>query len=437
VSPLVSLRDFFSFPFRAHNFPFLIFSSYTGITSIFILIDTAIGRHYVNADVTVEGLANAQVAATLGIGAMGIGIIPRLKNRSPALLIKTFEWIPLSIALGYISLALSIGFSFIPAIAQLGVRFGSLSVVSLVVGGCYAWNCKRMIFVWIALPGISLGLFKALHSGMKEPVIFPLLLALLLFIQARRYYLAGGFVVTLGIVTLLAPAFTQTFRDNAWRMGLSTDEALEVAMDSGMSGTEVANSFNEFLVDRCSEIHMLSKYIQFSRSDSSFRGFEIPQGALGAILPRFLLSSKRSSEELAMERAYLAGVYNRGSSGSAKPMPIADGYMMGGYIGIFIYLFILGTIWKLLGIYAERNIGGYMVGVSTIFAGLFYQFWRGNCIEFLANGFFWGAALLFSGSWTLKMIASYMPNLIARHQKFRMNKKPAKIQIPLGKRNTY
>jgi len=38
---------------------------------------------------------------------------------------------------------------------------------------------------------------------------------------------------------------------------------------------------------------------------------------------------------------------------------------------------------------AEELFGGYFLGSTFIFTGLFRIFWRGNCFEFLFNSVFW------------------------------------------------
>jgi glycosyltransferase involved in cell wall biosynthesis len=89
------------------------------------------------------------------------------------------------------------------------------------------------------------------------------------------------------------------------------------------------------------------------------------------------------------ERVYKAGVIMRGSTVSAKPAFIVDGYLSGGLIGIFISLFVYGAIAQLISNKAEHLFGGYILGSALIFSGLFQIFWRGLSFEFLINSVFW------------------------------------------------
>jgi hypothetical protein len=90
-----------------------------------------------------------------------------------------------------------------------------------------------------------------------------------------------------------------------------------------------------------------------------------------------------------MERVYDAGVVNRLSNVSAKPAFIADAYLSGGLMGIFISLFTYGAIAQLISTKAETLFGGYVLGTALIFSGLFQILWRGLSFEFIINSVFW------------------------------------------------
>ena len=66
-----------------------------------------------------------------------------------------------------------------------------------------------------------------------------------------------------------------------------------------------------------------------------------------------------------------------------------DGYLSGGFIGVFIYLFLLGIVAQVLSNKAEKLFGGYEPGCIVFFNGFFQILWRGETMEFLINSVFW------------------------------------------------
>lgn len=124
--------------------------------------------------------------------------------------------------------------------------------------------------------------------------------------------------------------------------------------------------------------------------------------ALKAIIPRAIWPEKPESEALAMERVYQTGIVNRASTASAKTRPIVDAYLSGGPTIIVLSFFVYGFLVQKLCNLCERRLGGYTVGCSIIFNGIFQCLWRGNTLEFMLNNIVYGCLLMQIIFWLFK-----------------------------------
>ncbi|MDB5136114.1 MAG: hypothetical protein JWP37_2717 [Mucilaginibacter sp.] len=199
------------------------------------------------------------------------------------------------------------------------------------------------------------------------------------------------FVPFLIMLFIFLPTYNRIFRQNAWTGDVGADEATQLALDAALGkGSSTDDDSNwGFLVFRLSEIDMFTEFVKSTPDKVDFYGTKLLEQSAIAIIPRIFWSSKPITEDLVMERVYDANVVNRGSTVSAKPAFIADAYLSGGTLGVFLSLFIYGAIAQLISHKAEYLFGGYILGTALIFSGLFQILWRGLSFEFLINSVFW------------------------------------------------
>ena len=175
----------------------------------------------------------------------------------------------------------------------------------------------------------------------------------------------------LTILFIYLPKYNETFRQSAWRDGNAVEDAYELALDATFESERNNQISNwDFLVSRLSEIEMFTQYVKTTPKTIHYYGFQIIKQSLLSIIPREIWHKKPSTEKLIMERVYKADVIDR-------------------EFGIFIFLFIYGSLAQLISAKAEILFGGYYLGTAIIFSGLFQFFWRGLSFEFLFNSIFW------------------------------------------------
>jgi hypothetical protein len=185
------------------------------------------------------------------------------------------------------------------------------------------------------------------------------------------------------------PTYARIFRANAWSGSTSADEATTLALDAALNDDDTDDTNWGFFVYRLSEMDMFTEYVESTPEKVDFYKFDIVQQAAIAIVPRIFWPTKASTEELVMERVYVAGVVSRNAKVSAKPAYIVDAYLSYGVVGIIVALFIYGAVTQLISQKAEILFGGYLLGTALIFSGLFQILWRGLSFEFIVNSVFW------------------------------------------------
>jgi hypothetical protein len=198
-----------------------------------------------------------------------------------------------------------------------------------------------------------------------------------------------AFVPILLLLFVYLPTYNHIYRENAWGDNVDANDAYKIALDAALSNESQDETNWTFLAFRLSEIDMFTGYVQSTPQYVDYYKFDIVKQALWAVVPRLFWTGKPVTEDLVMERVYNSGVIRRGSTVSAKPAYIVDGYLSGGAVGVFLALFIYGAAVQLISQKAEQLFGGYILGTALIFSGLFQIMWRGLSFEFLLNSVFW------------------------------------------------
>ncbi|WP_259065400.1 exosortase Y-associated Wzy-like protein [Mucilaginibacter sp. X4EP1] len=283
---------------------------------------------------------------------------------------------------------LSLFFLRVPGLSQFYVQFSSLSFIAGTLALAFAIPLKKMGNTLICLALYAFNFYQAFISGFKEPIIISVLVLGIFLYPNYKKLVTIIFVPAMLILFMFLPSYVNNFRQNAWSGDETAEDASHLALDATLNSDKDDSNWG-FLVYRLSEIDMFTTFVNSTPSQIDYYGLRLVTQSAIAIVPRIFWPSKPSTEDLIMERVYDAGVVRRGSIVSAKPAFVVDAYLSGGVFGIFVALFLYGAVAQLISQYAEKIFGGYILGTTLIFSGLFQIMWRGLSFEFLINTVFW------------------------------------------------
>jgi hypothetical protein len=399
IKPLPNDRDIAGQLMRPIFLVQIIFAGYMSFSSIFYFFNLLgyedfrkVSNVYFTVDRDkIELTALCQRYYVLGHAAFVTGILAFMKYPvKRKYYIETEKIANILLLTAVIALPVSFSFLKIPGLSQFYVQFSALSFIAGTLALAFAiplkkmWNTVICVFLYIT------NFYQALTSGFKEPIILSVLVLGVFLYPNYKKLVFIIFIPALLLLFLFLPTYNTIFRQNNWGAGVDADDSYELALDATIKSEQAGDNGNwGFLVYRLSEIDMFTDFVQSTPSNIDYYGLQLLKQSAIAIIPRAFWPDKPSTEELVMERVYDAGVIRRGSSVSAKPAFIVDGYLSGGIPGIIISLFLYGAIAQLISIKAEQLFGGYTLGTALIFSGLFQIFWRGLSFEFLINSVFW------------------------------------------------
>jgi hypothetical protein len=376
----------------------IIFAGYMACTSIFyflsllgyIDIAQASARLLTDTD-RLELTAQCQRYYVLGHAAFTTGLILLMnypvkrkykvdnKKLANILFITAIICLPLSVLADNIS-----------GLGQFYSQFSSLSFIAGTLALAFAIPQKKVFNTLFCVCLYLSNFYQALISGFKEPIIISILVLGIFLYPNYKKLVTFTFVPVLLLLFMYLPTYNQVFRENNWDDSVNAEQAYKIALEATLNPDESAEqSTSDFFVFRLSEMDMFTKFVQSTPDYINYYQFDLVNQAIAAIIPRVFWPAKPNMEDLVMERVYNAGVINRGSTVSAKPAYIVDGYLSGGALGIFLALLVYGAAAQLISQKAEQLFGGYILGTALIFSGLFQIFWRGLSFEFLVNSVFW------------------------------------------------
>ncbi|RFZ95610.1 hypothetical protein D0C36_08865 [Mucilaginibacter conchicola] len=376
----------------------LIFVGYMSCTSIFYYVGILGYKYfdYVGKSLGIyassfDTIAQCQRYYALGHAALVHGIFMAMKYPVKE---KYVAYVPsisnLLLGMCVICFPLGVVFAKIGALSQFSVAFTGLSFVSGTVGLAFAIREKKKGNYYFGICLFMLNLVSSLSSGFKEPVIVCVLLLGVYLLPIFGKKIIPFFSVILLFLFFVLPTFIGNFRNltgNGVDVITARDESINAVLNSGKEGLLEDNWV--FLTDRISEIKMFTQFADNTPYFTPYYQFKLVKNAISMIIPRFFWPDKPVVEDLVMERVYTAQITSRDSSVSAKPAFIVDCYLSYGVIGVWIGLFLYGYSAQRIAQKADQLFGGYFLGTSVIFAGLFQIYWRGNCFEFMANNIFW------------------------------------------------
>jgi hypothetical protein len=377
----------------------IIFAGYMGCTSIFYYVSILgykyfdyVGKNFGINESFFETIAQCQRYYVLGHAALVHGIFIAMKYPVKEKYTAQMPSISnLLLGMSVICFPLGLAFARVGSLSQFSVQFTGLSFVAGTVGLAFAIREKKRSNYYIALCLFLLNLLSALSSGFKEPVIVSVLLLGVYLLPIYGKKIIPIFSVVLLFLFFVLPTFIGNFRKLAGSgvdIITARDESINAVLESGKEGLLEDNW--AFLTDRISEIKMFTQYVDNTPYFTPYYRLELVTNAVGMVIPRFFWPDKPVVENLVMERVYNAQITSRDSSVSAKPAFIVDCYLSYGAIGVCIGLFLYGYSAQRIAQKADELFGGYFLGTSVIFAGLFQIYWRGNCFEFMVNSVFWG-----------------------------------------------
>ncbi|PIY07990.1 MAG: hypothetical protein COZ18_14590 [Flexibacter sp. CG_4_10_14_3_um_filter_32_15] len=391
--------------FRPFFLVHLIFSGYMAVTSVFFYLD-AMGYLYLDkvkaeeSYIYISTIAYCQFLYCLGHAAYIHGLLLFLEYKPPKYIIQVSSQTSISKILFFSTLFFFVGsivFRFLPGGAQFLIQFQLSTAVFAVFSFGYALleNKKKYIFITGLL--FFYGEFQALTSGWKEFTVLPtLLLGAILWTRHKKIILiASPFMLFLFL--FIVPYYTGIVRGLSWGKSVEGTQAAAIALNK-VRNEDVKDILEDnwlFLTYRLSEIKMFMVYVDRVPTEIPYMTKDILLQSLESIPPRILYPDKPVPEEIIMERVYKIGAVGKGTEVSAKPAFIADSYIMGGNIGVFCALFLLGVLITFLSKKAESLFGGYAIGSGCIFLGLFYILIRGNAFEYVANSVFWSTVTMY------------------------------------------
>jgi hypothetical protein len=382
----------------------LVFAGFMCCSSIFYFMDH-LGYEFltdVNAknfiiDEETYSIARCQRYYVLGHASLVAGIIVASKSAIQVKYTLNLSTNRLLVLICVFSQLATFLLKLAPALTQFALLLSCLVQFSGTFILARGLKLRKPGLVLFGLTVFMYHLVQSTLTGYKEGVIVSvLILAAMLF----TYYKKAVSIIGIPVICLLMytlPTLTGMIRAEAWE-GRST--AVQVRADairtlySADPVTEIRTNNWNFLKDRFNEIGMFSQYTRFVPDQRDYFGFEILWNSLVALIPRVLWTGKPDTELISMQRVYASGAINRLSDVSAKTRPVVDGYLSGGSTGVFLVLFLYGLIAQNLSNTAERYFGGYDIGCTIIFNGLFQQLWRGNNLEFLLNNILYGYILM-------------------------------------------
>ncbi|MFD2161038.1 exosortase Y-associated Wzy-like protein [Paradesertivirga mongoliensis] len=375
----------------------VIFAGYMSVSPIFNLLD-ALGwisfddNDFPSSLEQLELISQSQRYYCLGHAAYATGLLVYLKTRNEQFKVVITDLPSFLVRFTVVALIASNAFLFIPGLKQFYFQLTALSFIGATLALVFSFKADRIEYVAICGVLFIINLIQSLRSGFKEPVIINMLVLGIFLYPFYKKLVLAVFIPLMLVLFFLLPTYNQVFREKAWTKEEDVEQASEAAMaalqaeDDGQQTTTTAWGF---LTGRLSEVQMFTGYIENTPSKNEFYGFTILWQSLEVIIPRAIWPSKPSTEELVMERVYQAGVINRGSSVSAKPALIVDGYLSGGVAGIFLTCLIFGAFTQIISIKAEELFGDYIIGTALVYSGLFQILWRGLSFEFLINSVVW------------------------------------------------
>ena len=396
----------------------LLFVGYTCLSSIFFFLDVQ-GYYYFSRDPLsalpaeyIAITAEAQRLYVLAHAGVAAGMLALMDYR------RSGEWAvrPFDNPSGFLLVVSVVAFigaqGFGGSLGQIGVRLQGIGLVASVLALALSFPTRRLGAMTAAAVVYAANLGAAFLSGWKEEVlVMVILLAVFAYPYARRTVLLGAPIALVFLLAIL-PTYANVFRSLNWEGTATEEEAAAVAYETIRGGgTDIAANNWGFLRGRLSEIGLFVEYIESVETTGRRYGTEIVEQAAVSMVPRAFWKDKPITERLVMQRVYENGVVSEGSSVSAKPQYVVDGYLSAGAWGVLLAGLAFGLLAALASRAAERWFGGYLWGTGLVYTALFAILWKGSSFEFFFNAVVWSFVLMVPLFWVGRLTG-----VIVRHE---------------------
>nr|WP_199076969.1 hypothetical protein [Pedobacter sp. ASV19] len=380
----------------------LIFAGFMCCTSIFYFADHLGYKYFdfVKDNFTINSqtflIAKSQRMALLG----HIGLVTGIQHQNKTLFQKyqcTIHLDSLLTRLYFITFLCVLVLDYFPAFLQIKYYLLHLSTCCLSYLFISGFSQKKPFQVTLSGTALSLQLLSATLSGYKENLLINLLLISFISFPYFRKTVLIFFLPLLYFLLYTLPTLTIMIRSSSWKNQKPAKEVRQEALEfllSESEETKISNNNWDFLTHRFSETDMFCQYIKAVPDHQPYYGIKILKNSFFALIPRIFWNQKPNTEKVSMERVYTCGAVNRLSAASAKTRPVTDAYLSGGFLIVFLAMFLYGLITQWLCNKAETLFGGYPLGCMIIFNGFFQPLWRGNNWEFLINNITYGFILM-------------------------------------------
>lgn len=388
-------------------------------TSIFYFIDANGYQYFTKVygkvpDIdTLSAVAACQRYYLLGHAAMAHGLLWCYRSYiEPVNKAEIANWPAFFLKAALVSFPLGVLFFNIGGLGILGECLQGLALVAATLALALAIPLRQQVLILFTGLIYAVALLKTLTSGFKEPVIVSILMLGLFLYPFYKRFITFTFIPIMLFLFTVLPTYIATFRQqvNSGNADAETAKAESLRkVREGLKDNDIAETNWLFLTERLSEISLFVKYKEATEERGQYYGLQIIGQTAVALVPRILWPSKPITENVAMVRVIENGIVEDYSVVSAKPQYVVDGYLSAGVAGIWLALFLYGSLAQLLCNYAQRNFGGYLMGTSFIYTGVFRSLWRGNCFEFIFNNILYGFLLMLLLTFLFKKLKILVP----------------------------
>jgi hypothetical protein len=413
LTPLPKDRPFFKQFFRPFIYTQLIYTTYTGVSSIFYFVDSLGYFFFTKTAVEVSTadlymIANIEQYQLLAHTTLAHGLLITTKKypNNPSefyynnsIIEKDFYKVVTVVIIVFVILSNTGAFSGIAT--KLATILTNLFLLSFARGLEIG---KKIIVSGIVL---LLVVTLAATSGMKEGIATIGIFFILYFFPKKPilttiFALIGGYYFFDFYIPL-----TVYIRKYSWYGQSSAFEVVELYWTEYTQNLLVDKDKLQwsFLTQRLNLIGTSIKYFEYVPTIREFFGWNLIDNMLMSIIPAGLRWDNLTIDGTAMARAIECGAVEKfivDGGTSVKPTFFEDSYILGGASTIAICHLLWGYLANLMGVWCEKLFGGYEIGCIVMYLGACGQFNGVPCFENAFSSTFYSFVLIIVLFYTFK-----------------------------------
>jgi hypothetical protein len=405
LKPLPKDRPFFQQFFRPFIYTQLIYTAFTGISSVFYFADN-LGYFFLTKVTTEVNLRELSLIASIEQYQLlahttlvhGLLLTTHIYPKNQKDFYYTNKILDQYF---YKTVLIIIVFSFL--INTTGLFSGIVGKLIIILTNLFLLSFaksletgKRVLLGGVVLAGI---IGVAVTSGMKEGIVTIGIFFTIFFFPKRP--IITTILVLLGMYYFFDFYIPLTIyiRKYSWYGNVSSLEVIT------MYWTEYTQNLLldkdklqwNFLTQRLNLLSTSLKYFEYIPNIRDFFGWELIDNTLMSIIPAGLRWDNLTIDGTAMARAIECGAVEKfiaDGGTSVKPTFFEDSYLLGGVSTIVICNFVWGYLANLMGVWSEKLFGGYEVGCIIIYLGACGQFNGVPCFENAFSSTFYSFLLI-------------------------------------------